>query len=332
MKIKTLAIAAILLGFATGARADAPPKEQQELACAAQRMQLFYYYLAPNPSDKVKESKLNCGGAEETVRMPDWLAKSAEDMRANVVAYDAALGKLNQADVWQTAVSLLYEFATTETTPGEERTGKYFGLRGRFNSAVRRIEGKAADKTFEGRGKEMASQLNRILESMDGTLDALTKDNEEAFHQSAQKTAELCSGLFAVLFTKADTKSPAYRYLPKPRVLPFSRGVTLEVPWHQAMFINAGDAVDLLSTFESVMEDGSTETVTATVLQKISVSGVRRGNDGETACVLLLCNPEEAQFAALAADQSKTVNLLRRKKGDDEMTPMPMATLRKMFK
>jgi len=52
---KLLAISLILLGFAAApARAGVfTQEEMDEISCAALKMQLFYYYLAPERDEKV---------------------------------------------------------------------------------------------------------------------------------------------------------------------------------------------------------------------------------------------------------------------------------------
>lgn len=45
-----------------------------------------------------------------------------------------------------------------------------------------------------------------------------------------------------------------------------------------------------------------------------------------------MCNPNEAQYAALSLAQSKSINIVRRAEGDFTMGPMEIATFRRLFK
>jgi len=89
----------------------------------------------------------------------------------------------------------------------------------------------------------------------------------------------------------------------------------------------------MLVTFEAILSGGSKETVTATMLQNVVVLKVTRPDTvGGNGVVQLLCNPNEAQYAALSLAQGKTINLVRRAPGDLEMRPMEIASLRKLVK
>ncbi len=89
----------------------------------------------------------------------------------------------------------------------------------------------------------------------------------------------------------------------------------------------------MLVTFEALLGSGSKETVTATMLQNVIVLRVTRPDTaGGGGIVQLLCNPNEAQYAALSLAQGKTINLVRRAPGDFEMRPMEIVSLRKLMK
>lgn len=119
----------------------------------------------------------------------------------------------------------------------------------------------------------------------------------------------------------------------KPEIIPGYRGVSLPVPAVQTLFLNAGDRVDLLVTFEAITKGDVKEMVTATILQNIIVVNVFRPGDADgTGVVQLLCNPNEAQYAALSLAQSKRMNVTRRAPGDVEMQPMEMASFKKLFR
>lgn len=108
------------------------------------------------------------------------------------------------------------------------------------------------------------------------------------------------------------------------------RAVSLPVAQHQLAYIKAGEHVDVLVTFEAVLPKGTREMVTATILQNVLVLNV--GGVGAEGVVQLALNPNEAQYAALAVDPKKTLWLIARAPGDEEMHPMEMASFRKLFR
>lgn len=112
---------------------------------------------------------------------------------------------------------------------------------------------------------------------------------------------------------------------------PGYRAMSLPFPDHQMAFLDAGDHVDMMATFEAVTGkkgSQSKEPVTATLLQNVRVLAVERTRG----VVLLEVNPNEAQYAALFAEKDKTLWLTKRNIGDEEMKPMEMAVARKLFR
>ena len=116
-------------------------------------------------------------------------------------------------------------------------------------------------------------------------------------------------------------------------MLPGYRGVSLGLSGAQAKFLEKGDRVDMLVTFEAIMNGDIKEKVTATILQNVMVTGVKKpAAAGESGVVQLLCNPNEAQYAALSLAQGSGIHLVRRAPGDLEMRPMEIASFRKLIK
>lgn len=137
------------------------------------------------------------------------------------------------------------------------------------------------------------------------------------------------------------------------RVPPGYRGAMLSIEPEMRALIKPGDRVDVLVTFEALMNDGHKEKVTATILQNILVIAV--GNNlgqgmtaqsgksaqtledkassamGDRAAISLALNPTEAQYLALAVQTGNPAVVLRGQ-GDVEMHPMDMASFRKLFK
>lgn len=112
-----------------------------------------------------------------------------------------------------------------------------------------------------------------------------------------------------------------------PELPPGYRALSLSVPSHQLRFLNVGDRVDVMTTFDAVMADKKAEAVTATILQNVIVLAL----DPQEGVVSLILNPNEAQYAALFASKDK-IWISKRAKGDVEMHPMEMASARKLFR
>jgi Flp pilus assembly protein CpaB len=109
------------------------------------------------------------------------------------------------------------------------------------------------------------------------------------------------------------------------------RAMSMPFPTHQLRFVEPGDRIDVLSTFEAVFgekDKQSREDVTATIMQNVRVLAVDR-KDG---VVQLEFNPNEAQYAALFAAKDKTLWLIKRDPADKSMKPMEMASARKLFR
>ena len=107
------------------------------------------------------------------------------------------------------------------------------------------------------------------------------------------------------------------------------RGVTLPLSNHQLANLKSGDRVDMMVTFEAALAKGEKELVTATILQNVKVLAV----DKSAGLLELSLNPNEAQYAVLAAeDDHKKIWVERRREDDVEMKPLEMASFRKLFR
>jgi hypothetical protein len=318
-----------------------------EVDCASEDMQVLYYYLAPDPDKDIKERATLCHGAQVRLKMPEWLETELPAMREKKVWTDPEEGKLSEAELWQTSFSILYELAaTTHKTlpPADGGPGvapalleaQYNDMRLRFILSLDRIARSGLEGSFGGRGTALLTAMNSVVERLDGITAAIAKKDDAAFNKSAAGAIALSRDVFAQFF-KAPNSALAGKfkpaYTPEARVLPGYRGVSLKVSGSQVMFLESGDRADMLVTFEAVMNSGTKEKVTATILQNVVVVKVHRPDTAAgTGVVQLLCNPNEAQYAALSLGQGSAITLVRRAPGDTEMRPMEIASLRKLFK
>jgi pilus assembly protein CpaB len=136
------------------------------------------------------------------------------------------------------------------------------------------------------------------------------------------------------------------------KIPPGYRGAILPIDPDMKLLIKPGDRVDVMVTFDALMNDGRKEKVTATILQNVLVIAVgtnlgqgmnakqfknlgdkeeKTAAFSEKAAVSLALNPNEAQYLALALKQGDTTVIMRGL-GDVEMHPMEMASFRKLFR
>ncbi|UPT73827.1 MAG: Flp pilus assembly protein CpaB [Elusimicrobiota bacterium] len=134
------------------------------------------------------------------------------------------------------------------------------------------------------------------------------------------------------------------------RVPPGYRAATLAIDGEMRALVKPGDRVDVLVTFDAVLNDGRREKATATLLQNILVIAVGRNlgqgltSDrlrldaaadeksaafSEKSAISLAVNPRELQFLALATQQGAT-SIGIRAPGDTEMHPIPVSMLRQL--
>ncbi len=345
MKLKTnFLILSVILAIPAAGYSAAPSAE--EVNCASEDMQVLYYYLAPEPGQAVKERPTKCHGAQAALKMPDWLEKSLPAMRERKVWKDPEEGDLSEAQLWQTAFSILYELAaTTQKTLPNSAGGaalapaaletQYNEMRLRYIMSVDRITRAGLEGSFGGRGTALLSTMNSVMERLDGMTGAIAKGDKEAFNTNAGGALKLSREVFSQMFEVPRAAAGKFKpkYAPEARVLPGYRGVSLKVSGSQAVFLESGDRADMLVTFDAIMGSGDKEKVTATILQNVVVVKVfKPASPAESGVVQLLCNPNEAQYAALSLAQANNIVLVRRAAGDFEMRPMEIASFRKLFK
>ena len=136
------------------------------------------------------------------------------------------------------------------------------------------------------------------------------------------------------------------------KIPPGYRGAMLPIEAEMKALIKPGDRVDVLVTFDAMMNDGRKEKVTATILQNVLIIAVgtnlgqgmsakqfhnaaaveeKSSGMAEKSTVSLALNPNEAQYLALALKQGDPTVIMRGL-GDVEMHPMEMASFRKLFR
>ncbi len=135
------------------------------------------------------------------------------------------------------------------------------------------------------------------------------------------------------------------------KVPPGYRAAVLGIDNEMRTLVKPGDRVDVLVTFDAVMNDGRREKATATILQNILVIAVGRNLGqgmtsgqfklsaeaedkssafNEKSAISLAVNPRELQFLALAGQQG-TTSIGLRSPGDTELHPISPSMLRQLL-
>lgn len=117
----------------------------------------------------------------------------------------------------------------------------------------------------------------------------------------------------------------------RPALATGYRGLVLQFPKEQLQWVKKGDALDVICVFDAVMggKNGAAtkEKVAATLLQNVKVAGV----NAHKGTIVLLVNPNEAQYAALSLSQG-SVSLSLRTEGDSELHPMEIASFKRLIR
>ncbi|MDD5627839.1 MAG: hypothetical protein PHU21_02155 [Elusimicrobia bacterium] len=145
-------------------------------------------------------------------------------------------------------------------------------------------------------------------------------------------SAALALPLLLALPARAIDPKPA---LPEPDAQGLYAGyraLSLPMSGYKIVFLEKGQRVDVMVTFDAVMKDKRKEKVTATILMNVVVVNVQKpAKLEENGVVELLLNPNETQYAALSLYQGE-LSIARRAAGDTTMAPLEMASLRKLFR
>lgn len=171
-------------------------QEQMEMISDAQEdMQYFYHYLKPEQDlEEIRQSELASRkktrqSGRKIKRPVQTLAKDALEtlpsMHERKVWNDPEKGELTEAQLWQAAVSVLYEFfdLTRQTFPpdfgGREAPPgaliqSYEDNRARFHMALDRLYRAKLGDSFHGRGRAVLAHFDLVLKEMDSMATAVS--------------------------------------------------------------------------------------------------------------------------------------------------------------
>lgn len=116
----------------------------------------------------------------------------------------------------------------------------------------------------------------------------------------------------------------------RPALADGYRGLIMQLPGKQLKWVRKGDSLDVICVFDAIMgkkDDTHKEKIAATILQNVRVAGV----DARKGTIVLLVNPNEAQYAALSLQQG-IVSLALRAAGDSKLAPIEIASFKKLIR
>lgn len=217
--MKKLTAMIILLGAFAGRPAEAgvfTQSEMDEISCAALKTQLFYYYLDPNRDQKVVNFPMTCKGVKSTYVMPKWVEAGVVEMSGRKVWRDPEEGEISEATLWQTPVSIIYEYLelTRKTFPPEAGGAhiqpgllvkEYADIRIRFQMSMDRLYRARTREvvmgdSMDGRGRTIMSQFVLILKQMESIADAISSTNQRRYADAVLASAVISQDAFRVLF------------------------------------------------------------------------------------------------------------------------------------
>lgn len=193
--------------------------QMAEVSCAVTKMQLFYYYLAPERDAKLQDYPIKCKGATVNVKMPKWIETSVPAMLSNKVWRDPEEGEISEAALWQTPVSIIYEFLelTKKTFPREEMGAEispgllvkeYADIRIRFQMSLDRLYRAKRFDSMNGRGRTLLGIFNLMLREMESISDAISSADQKRYAEAITAIAVMGQDSFSVLFRAPRAYSP----------------------------------------------------------------------------------------------------------------------------
>lgn len=196
--------------------------QMDEIACSAKKTQLFYYYLSTERDAKITNSKMKCGEKTLSIKIPGWVDSSVSQMLSKKAWRDPEEGEISEAALWQTAISIIYEFldVTQKTFPPEIGGAgiapgllvkEYSDIRIRYQMSLDRLYRARLADSMEGRGRSLLAIFSLILREMESIADALSSTNAKSYAESASAVAVLSQDAFSLMF-----KTPRQHEPPMP--------------------------------------------------------------------------------------------------------------------
>ena len=163
---------------------------------AEARSQVFYHYFKKD--------------RDPGLAVPPWIDQTIDAMLRRAVWQDPEEGNINEAQLWQAPVSVLYEFfELTRKTFLPSDGGQlaqpttlirdYADNRIRFQMSLDRLYRARLGSSLGGRGRAVMSNFDLILKEMDSLIDALTSSDAERYKEAVLAVGYLANNAFRVL-------------------------------------------------------------------------------------------------------------------------------------
>jgi tight adherence protein B len=171
-------------------------KEQNKELGAEARCQYIYHFFQKD--------------RDPNLQAPPWINEVLDAMISHPVWQDPEEGVLNEVQLWQAPVSVLYEFFehTRKTFPGEfggssappgAMLKDYEDSRIRFQMSIDRLFRSRLGDSLGGRGRAMMSNFDLILREMEAVIDGLTSQDAKRYHDAVMAVGMLTNQAFDIL-------------------------------------------------------------------------------------------------------------------------------------
>jgi tight adherence protein B len=148
---------------------------------------------------------------DPNLQVPPWVDQTLDAMLKRPVWQDPEEGILNEAQLWQAPVSVLYEFfeltrKTLLPSDGGQLASPaalirdYEDNRVRFQMSLDRLYRARLGSSLGGRGRAVIASFDLIVKEMDSVLEALTSGNLERYKQAVIAIAALTNSGYGALW------------------------------------------------------------------------------------------------------------------------------------
>ncbi len=161
------------------------------------KVQVFYHYFKRD--------------RDPSVPAPKWVAATLDAMLKRAVWQDPDEGVLNEAQLWQAPVSVLYEFfeLVRKSLPPDPYGGQlippgnlvrdYEDNRVRFQMSLDRLVRSRLGSSLGGRGRAVIAHFDLINKQLDSVMDGLINGDTQRYKDGVIAIGALSNGAFDVL-------------------------------------------------------------------------------------------------------------------------------------
>lgn len=172
---------------------------------AETRVQYFYHYFKKD--------------RDPALLVPKWVDQTIDPMLRRAVWQDPQEGVLNEAQIWQAPVSVLYEFFELvrksfppadggQFTPPGSLLRDYEDNRVRFQMALDRVVRARLGNSLGGRGRAVIAHFDSINKQMDSVMDGLVNGDTQRYKDAVIAIGALSNGAYEVLHAQPRGYAP----------------------------------------------------------------------------------------------------------------------------